>query len=110
MINYNILAKERKEKGVTWGYLESCISSGYRGKFVDFKKGKTSLTNSEEKSLAQVLGVSVDYLSGKEKQKEKPAAKRSELINKILTVCDGLPEDKQTELLNYAKYLVAKNK
>jgi len=71
MINYNILAKERKEKGITWGHLESCIGSGYRGKFVDFKKGKTSLTKDEEKSLAQVLGVSVDYLSGKEKQKNK---------------------------------------
>jgi hypothetical protein len=53
MINYNILAKERKEKGITWGHLESCIGSGYRGKFVDFKKGKTSLT----KGVGRVTGA-----------------------------------------------------
>jgi transcriptional regulator with XRE-family HTH domain len=59
--------------------------------------------------IANFLGVSVDFLLDNE-QKNKPTAERSELIDKILTICDGLPEGKQTELLEYAKYLVAKDK
>jgi transcriptional regulator with XRE-family HTH domain len=59
--------------------------------------------------IATFLGVSVDYLLGN-KQKGKPAAEHSELSNEILTICDGLSKNKQTELLEYAKYLVVKEK
>lgn len=67
MINYDVLASIRKEKGITWSYLESCINA-YRGKFVDLKKGKTSLTEEEEKKIAEALGVTVEYLRTGKKQ------------------------------------------
>jgi transcriptional regulator with XRE-family HTH domain len=84
----------------------------------DLKISKSNITNWKNGSaprndklaiIADYFDVSSDYLLGRE-QKNKPTAERSELIDKILTICDGLPEGKQTELLEYAKYLVAKSK
>lgn len=72
-------------------------------------RGETATYKDHIPEIAKIFNVSSDYLFGIE-QKEKPAAERNELINKILTICDGLPEDKQTELLNYANYLVGKDK
>jgi len=80
-----------------------------RSTIYDWRKGRSKSYKKYVSKIATYFNVSTDYLLGNE-QKEKPAAERSELINKILTVCDGLPEDKQTELLEYAKYLVAKDK
>lgn len=67
MINYKILSEVRKEKGVTWGYLETLIN-GHRGKFVDYRNGKTALTDNEETTIANALNVSLDYLCGKSEQ------------------------------------------
>ena len=81
MIDYDILAEVRKEKGVTWGYLESVIN-GYRGKFTDYKKQKTTLTDWEEEQLSSVLGVPLEYLQGKtsiKEQKNKPTTESDEL-------------------------------
>ena len=84
-----------------FGIARSTVSAWRKGKLKSYRKMQNDIAN--------FFGVSSDWLAGNE-QKNKPTAERSELINKILTVCDGLPEDKQTELLEYAKYLVAKDK
>jgi len=84
-----------------FGIARSTVSAWRKGKLKSYKK----MSN----EIATFFDVSLDWLAGTE-QKNKPTAERSELINKILTICDGLPEDKQTELLEYAKYLVAKDK
>lgn len=73
MINYEILASVRKEKGVTWKFLEDAIN-GYRGKFVEYKNHKTTLTSDEEILISQILETSLDYLSGDLDKKNKPSS------------------------------------
>ena len=68
---YSLIDKLRKEKGLKWGYLESVIGA-YRGKFVDLRKGKTTLTSDEISKLSKALDVSVDYLLGKTDIKKCP--------------------------------------
>jgi len=104
---FTVVQKLCNEKGISISQLALNLKIS-KSNITNWKNGSTPRADKLEK-ISAYFGVSTDYLLGNE-QKEKPTAERSELINKILTVCDGLPEDKQTELLNYAKYLVAKDK
>lgn len=101
MIQYEILASMKKDRGVSWSYLESLIG-GYRGKFVDYKKGKTTLTDGEEKKLADALNTTVEYLSGHSEQKNKPAAESGGLSaeeRKIITLLRMVPPEDRKVLV-----------
>ena len=50
-----------KEKGIKQSHLNELIC-GYRGKFTDLKKGKSSLTEGEYAIIADELGTSVEFL------------------------------------------------
>lgn len=111
MIDYNILSQIRKEKGVTWGYLESVINA-YRGKFTDYRKQKTTLTELEEMQISKALGVSLEYLQGKtdvKEQKNKPTDRKvSELRPELydaLRILNSLPADVREQEIARLKIL-----
>ena len=109
MVNVSKIRGLIKEHGWSASYL--CRAFGKNPAWLaDMERGRGIPDENTIKAIANKLDTTIDYLTDKTDKKNKPAAERNELINKILTVCDGLPEDKQTELLEYAKYLVAKDK
>lgn len=64
------------------------------------------------KCIADLLGVSLDYLTGSD-VKEKQPANQSELSDKdkeIISLLADLDEDKRKEAINYIKYIAAQNK
>lgn len=70
----------RKERGVTWTYLNEKVEGSYHGRMTDFKNGKTTLSIAQLEAVAEILSTSTDYLLGKTDdptpagQKEKPAS------------------------------------
>lgn len=61
---YNRIDKLRKEKGITWTYLNEKVKGYYRGRMTEFKKGKTTLSTEQLETIAELLGTSLDYLLG----------------------------------------------
>lgn len=111
MIDYNILAQVRKEKGITWGYLESVIG-GYRGKFTDYKKGKTTLSEQEEYQISKALNVALAYLEGKtdiKEQKNKPTdnnvSEPSPELYDALRILNSFPDELRQQEIARLKVL-----
>lgn len=78
-----------------------------------FSKWKSKPTSKIDtlilEKIANYYGTSIDELLGR-KQKNKPAVQRGELIDEIMQICVGLPEEKQLALLNTARCMVEKKK
>lgn len=49
-------------KGITWKYINDHVDGAYRGRMTDLKNGKTTLSGSQLRSVAEILGTTVDYL------------------------------------------------
>lgn len=61
------------------------------------------------KCIADILGVTIDYLTGSE-TKKKQSAETSGLSTQdkeIISLIANLPEDKRVEAINYIKYISA---
>lgn len=70
-------------------------------------KGRTkSLSAENTQKLADYMGVSVDEVLGREKEKSPDAsASRDEKYNEIFNLLLSLPEQKLAEAVRYLKYL-----
>ena len=61
---YDRVDKLRKEKGITWTYLNEKVKGSYRGRMTEFKNGKTTLSTEQLETIAGLLNTSLDYLLG----------------------------------------------
>ena len=68
-----------------------------------WKAGKTPKSDTIQK-IAAYFGVSTDYLLTGEEQKKPPVTMLREQLDSI---CGDLPEDKQKQLIDYAKFLLS---
>ena len=70
-------------------------------------KGRTkSLSAENAKKLADFMGITVDEVLGREKEKTPDAvAPREEKYNEIFNLLSALPEEKIAEAVRYLKYL-----
>lgn len=89
-----------KEKGISISFICNKLGKG-RGYLHDVRKGKSSLTPEFVRIIADVLGVSVDYLLGKEQKKE--AVQTDDLNEKkkdeIRRLFDQMSPDQQDAFL-----------
>ena len=86
-----------KKKGVSGSRM--CLDLGMsKSTLSDLKSGrKKSFTIDTAKKIASYLGVSVEYLSGEEKEKEKEPIVEdefSESRKKLIDFAESVPEDK----------------
>lgn len=105
---YKKLSKEEilslaKERGIKISFLNDLIG-GYRGKLTDWKNGKTTLTETELKTIS-------DYLLGNE---QTPSGNVYDQYSaedlEIAKLYAALPDDDRRSLKEYLKYLADKNK
>lgn len=108
MSTYDRINLVRKERGITWNALNSKVEGAYHGRMTDLKNGKTSLSNSQLQTVADILGTTLDYLLGNTDdptpagQKEQPPAQGGELTEKDISLIRwfrSLPPEKQKAIL-----------
>ena len=89
-----------KEKGISISFICSKLGKG-RGYLHDVRKGKSSLAPEFVRTIADILGVSADYLLGREKKKEAvlsddPNEKKKDEIRRLF---DQMTPEQQEALL-----------
>lgn len=91
----------REEKGLSQKFV--AISVGVKAPSIsDWENGKTNPTLENLIALADVLGVSTDYLLGidsEPKEKSPPSVVEDELDYRLLTLIRQLPPEKKKSLL-----------
>lgn len=113
---YERINSIRKQKGVTWTYLNEKVDGAYHGRMTDLKNGKTTLSHSQLETVAKILDTSTDYLLGNTDdpsaigQKEKPPAQGGEPVgpNKraLLDLVDAMSEEEMGPLLELVKAML----
>ncbi|MCI8623799.1 MAG: hypothetical protein HFG26_09065 [Provencibacterium sp.] len=78
-------------KGITWKYINDHVDGAYHGRMTDLKNGKTTLSDSQLRSVAEILGTTTDYLLGNTddpipagKKEKPPTDTDEELLGKEL--------------------------
>lgn len=97
----------RKERGITWKYLNEKVDGSYHGRMTDLKNGKTTLSFSQVETIATILYTSTDYLLGNTDDpappgEKEPPAQGGELSEKDLRLIGwfrSLPPEKQKAIL-----------
>lgn len=69
-------------------------------------RGGQSISNKSAKKIADYFGVSASYILFGEENKKPPVA---ELREQLDDICKDLTEDKQRQLIDYAKFLRSKS-
>lgn len=90
-----------KEKGISISFICNKLGKG-RGYLHDVRKGKSSLTPEFVRIIADVLGVSVDYLLGKEQKKEavlSGSQSREEKIDELMSLYAKLSSERKEKAL-----------
>lgn len=95
-----------KERGVKQSFINNLIG-GYRGKFTDWKSGKSSPTKEEIQIIAQYFGVSESYLNGKSENKN---LQNQICTNEFLQEIADLTEAELEDVKEYIKFLKSKRK
>lgn len=90
---YNRIDSVRK--GITWKYINDHVDGAYHGRMTDLKNNKTTLSGSQLRSVAEILGTTVDYLL--EKTDDPSPAGQKESSPKI----GELTEDELRLLMAY---------
>lgn len=98
---YNRIIELCKEKGVSGSRM--CLDVGIsKSTLSDIKNGrKKGISTASAQKIASYLGVSVDYLLGEEKEKEKgqPQEGLSEKRKALIDFAMSVPEDKAEMML-----------
>lgn len=84
-----------KSKGLTMKFLCDQIARD-RTYFANIRSGKTRIDDNEIEVIADLLDTTIDYLTDKTTQKEKPASDEVD-IDKMLEVLLSLPREKKEE-------------
>lgn len=99
-------------KGITWKYINDHVDGAYHGRMTDLKHNKTTLSDVQIQSVANILGTTTDYLLGKTDDPTPPGQKESpprdgEHIgpNKraLLDLVEDMSEDEMGALLELVK-------
>ena len=107
MVNIHKIESLIKEKGWSNTYFSSMFEKS-RSWINDWKRGKGLPDESTLQSIADKLGTTVDYLTDKSEQKEKPSANAeslSDIENEILEIYHNLPADKKQAFITVARSL-----
>lgn len=99
---YDRINNLRKNRGITWTYLNENVEGAYHGRMTDLKNGKTTLSLEQLKTVARILSTSADYLLGNTDD-PRPAAQREENKNPA-PIRDGMTEP-ELELIQLFRLL-----
>ena len=102
-----------KEKGISISFICSKLGKG-RGYLHDVRKGKSSLAPEFVRTIADILGVSADYLLGREQKKEAVLSDsqndEENIDEEIMRLVEGMTlEQKQRVLLESYRLLRRQN-
>lgn len=97
MVNIDKIKALAKEKGVSITFLCQAIGQGAYY-FNDVKRRNGSIPDDRLAIIADTLGTTVDYLTDKTDQKEKPTSSEVS-VDDILKAMLNLPREKKEELL-----------
>ena len=110
----------RKANGMTQDELAKLLREKYGLKTTRPMVGKweigyqtpemyTIKCSSISKCIADVLGVTIDYLTSSTQKKKQPTetSELSEQDKEIISLIANLPEDKRKEAINYIKFISA---
>lgn len=95
MVNIDKIKALAKEKGVSITFLCQAIGQGAYY-FNDVKRRNGSIPEDRLTVIADLLDTTIDYLTDKTDQKEKPASDEVD-IDKMLEVLLSLPREKKEE-------------
>mgnify|MGYP000882725735 FL=1 len=107
MVNINKIESLIKDKG--WSNTYFCtLFDKNKGWIRDWKRNRGLPDENTLQSIADKLGTTVDYLTDKSEQKEKPPANAeslSDIENEILEIYHNLPADKKQAFITVARSL-----
>lgn len=86
-----------KSKGLTMKFLCDQIARD-RTYFANIRSGKTRIDDDEIEFIAHMLDTTVEYLTDKTDQKEKPIQSEVD-VDKLIETILNLPREKKEELL-----------
>ena len=107
MVNIHKIESLIKDKG--WSNTYFCtLFDKNKGWIRDWKRNRGLPDENTLQSIADKLGTTVDYLTDKSEQKEKPPANAeslSDIENEILEIYHNLPADKKQAFITVARSL-----
>lgn len=101
---YEIFEQLLQKRGMS-SYEVSKLSGVSQATLSDWKNGKSTPRNKTLKKIADILGVSVAYLLGEEKEKT-PDTNVSEVDLRIANVFKVLTDEQKELFLNLAEQLI----
>jgi transcriptional regulator with XRE-family HTH domain len=101
---YEIFEQLLQKRGMS-SYEVSKLSGVSQATLSDWKNGKSTPRNKTLKKIADILGVSVAYLLGEEKEKT-PDTKVSEVDLRIANVIKVMTDEQKELFLNLAEQLI----
>ena len=101
---YEIFEQLLQKRGMS-SYEVSKLSGVSQATLSDWKYGKSTPRNKTLKKIADILGVSVAYLLGEEKEKT-PDTKASGVENKIIELFNAMTDEQKQLFLNLAEQLL----
>ena len=101
---YEIFEQLLQKRGMS-SYEVSKLSGVSQATLSDWKNGKSTPRNKTLKKLADILGVSVAYLLGEEKEKT-PDTKTSEVEERIIDLFNVMSDEQKQLFLNLAEQLI----
>ena len=107
MVNIYKVETLIKEKGWSNSYFCSLLGKN-SGWIKDWKRNRGLPDENTLQSIADKLGTTVEYLTDKSEQKEKPPANAeslSDIENEILEIYHNLPADKKQAFITVARSL-----
>jgi transcriptional regulator with XRE-family HTH domain len=101
---YEIFEQLLQKRGMS-SYEVSKLSGVSQATLSDWKNGKSTPRNKTLKKLADIIGVSVAYLLGEEKEKT-PDTKVSEVEERIIDLFNVMSDEQKQLFLNLAEQLI----
>lgn len=111
--NFGKIKELAKEKGIKMKYF--CDQFGKHQSFMtDIKNGKNFLEEDQLQFIATELNTTVEYLTDQTEQKEKPTVQTDDEldpeIEELLDLLEQMHPDDVKQIIDFAKWLIAKNK
>jgi transcriptional regulator with XRE-family HTH domain len=101
---YEIFEQLLQKRGMS-SYEVSKLSGVSQATLSDWKNGKSTPRNKTLKKIADILGVSVAYLLGEEKEKN-PDTKVSGVEERIIDLFNVMSDEQKQLFLNLAEQLI----
>lgn len=112
MLDFDRLNDCIHEKGITKAFIAKRLGR-QRSLLNDWANGKSKPSDSDLKILANLLGVSADYLLGKTDKKNEPAQNGQALdtkVQEVLTDMSDCSEDEIDSVRQYVAFLKSQRK